>query len=119
MTPLRIAFLSRWYWEENRRWATVEGGPTQQLAEAVAALGHEVIVLSQSPKVEELRRSQIGTLEVWLSPREKRRDFFTSVRDKWAKRTKAWAKKGDVFVYFISGAKVRNPATAQALIERL
>ena len=30
-----------------------------------------------------------------------------------------WAKKGDVFVYFISGAKVRNPAAAQALIERV
>ena len=39
--------------------------------------------------------------------------------DKWAKRAKAWAKKGDAFVYFISGAKVRNPAAAQALIERL
>jgi glycosyltransferase involved in cell wall biosynthesis len=87
MRPLKIALLSRWYWEENRRWATVEGGPTQQLAESVAALGHEVIVLSQSPKVEELQRSQIGTLEVWLSPREKRRDFLTAVRDKWAKHT--------------------------------
>jgi hypothetical protein len=31
----------------------------------------------------------------------------------------AWAKKGDVFIYFISGAKVRNPAAAQALIERV
>ena len=39
--------------------------------------------------------------------------------DKWAKRAKGWAKRGDVFVYFISGAKVRNPAAAQALIERL
>ena len=39
--------------------------------------------------------------------------------DKWAKRAKAWAKRGDVFVYFISGAKVRNPAAAQALIERV
>ncbi len=39
--------------------------------------------------------------------------------DKWAKRAKAWAKRGDVFVYFISGAKVRAPAAAQALIERL
>ena len=37
----------------------------------------------------------------------------------WAKRAKAWAKRGDVFLYFISGAKVRNPAAAQALIERL
>jgi uncharacterized protein YecE (DUF72 family) len=39
--------------------------------------------------------------------------------DKWAKRAKAWAKRGDVFVYFISGAKVHNPAAAQALIERV
>ena len=39
--------------------------------------------------------------------------------DKWAKKAKAWAKKGDAFIYFISGAKVRNPAAAQALIERL
>jgi len=39
--------------------------------------------------------------------------------DKWAKKAKAWARKGDAFVYFISGAKVRNPAAAQALIERV
>ena len=39
--------------------------------------------------------------------------------DGWAKRAKAWAKKGDTYVYFIAGAKHRNPAAAQALIERL
>lgn len=39
--------------------------------------------------------------------------------DKWAKRARAWAKKGDAFVYFISGAKVRNPAAAQELIKKL
>lgn len=40
--------------------------------------------------------------------------------DGWAKQVKAWAEGGrDVFVYFISGAKVRNPAAAQALITRL
>ena len=39
--------------------------------------------------------------------------------DKWAKKAKAWARKGDAFVYFISGAKVRNPAAAMALIERV
>ena len=36
-----------------------------------------------------------------------------------AKQTRAWAKRGDVFAYFIAGAKVRNPAAAQALIETL
>jgi uncharacterized protein YecE (DUF72 family) len=36
-----------------------------------------------------------------------------------AKQTREWAKRGDVFAYFIAGAKVRNPAAAQALIEKL
>jgi uncharacterized protein YecE (DUF72 family) len=39
--------------------------------------------------------------------------------DRWLDRAKDWAKRGDAFVYFISGAKVRAPAAAQALIERL
>ena len=38
--------------------------------------------------------------------------------DRWAKQARAWAKRGDVFVYFISGAKVRAPAAAEALIAR-
>lgn len=36
-----------------------------------------------------------------------------------AARTKKWAKHGDVFAYFISGAKEKNPAAAQALIAKL
>jgi uncharacterized protein YecE (DUF72 family) len=39
--------------------------------------------------------------------------------DRIAHQTKAWAKRGDVFAYFIAGAKVRNPAAAMALIEKL
>jgi uncharacterized protein YecE (DUF72 family) len=39
--------------------------------------------------------------------------------DGWAKHAKGWAKRGDAFVYFIAGAKVRAPAAAQALIERV
>ena len=39
--------------------------------------------------------------------------------DAWAKRAKSWARRGDVFVYFISGAKERAPAAAQALIARV
>lgn len=34
-------------------------------------------------------------------------------------QTRGWAQRGDVFAYFIAGAKVRNPAAAQALIARL
>jgi uncharacterized protein YecE (DUF72 family) len=40
--------------------------------------------------------------------------------DHWAKQTRDWAKGDrDVYLFFISGAKVRNPAAAQALIARL
>jgi uncharacterized protein YecE (DUF72 family) len=39
--------------------------------------------------------------------------------DAFANQAKAWAKRGDVFLYFISGAKVRNPAAAKALIEKV
>ncbi len=39
--------------------------------------------------------------------------------DRWAKQAKEWAERGDVFIYFISGAKERAPAAAQALIERV
>ena len=39
--------------------------------------------------------------------------------DKWAERARGWQKRGDVFVFFISGAKVRAPAAAMALQQRL
>lgn len=39
--------------------------------------------------------------------------------DSVADRVKAWSRTGDVFAYFIAGAKVRNPAAARALIERV
>jgi uncharacterized protein YecE (DUF72 family) len=52
-----------------------------------------------------------------------REDMETGVTeselDGFAEQTKSWAKGGDVFAYFISGAKVRNPAAAQALIAKL
>ncbi len=63
--------------------------------------------------------------------------YSPSMLDAWAQRVQAWAKGGapddlatlrdkspegtarDVFIYMISGAKVRNPAAAMELIERL
>lgn len=38
---------------------------------------------------------------------------------RWAKTAREWDKQGDVFLYFISGAKERNPAAAQAMLELL
>jgi uncharacterized protein YecE (DUF72 family) len=39
--------------------------------------------------------------------------------DGFVKQSRDWAKRGDVFAFFISGAKTRNPAAAQALIAKL
>jgi uncharacterized protein YecE (DUF72 family) len=45
--------------------------------------------------------------------------YTTAELGRWAKRSQGWAKRGDAFVYFISGAKLRAPAAAQALIARV
>jgi uncharacterized protein YecE (DUF72 family) len=42
--------------------------------------------------------------------------YTTRELEEWAKRARQWAKDGDVFIYFISGAKERAPAAAEALI---
>lgn len=39
--------------------------------------------------------------------------------DHWATKARYWSANGDAYVFFISGAKVRNPAAAQALIAKL
>ena len=55
-----------------------------------------------------------------MSSREDEPTGMTSAElDGIVRRTREWAKTGDVFAYFIAGAKVRNPAAAQALIKKL
>src|SRR5579871_6394265 len=88
MRSLKIALLSRWYAEEHRR--TGGTGTVQELAEAVAALGHEVVVLSQSKSVTKLGPSQpgeFGALETWLSARERRRGWVVGLFDRLTKRS--------------------------------
>jgi uncharacterized protein YecE (DUF72 family) len=36
---------------------------------------------------------------------------------RWLKTAQGWEKSGDVYLYFISGAKERNPAAAMAMLE--
>jgi uncharacterized protein YecE (DUF72 family) len=55
-----------------------------------------------------------------MSSREEEPTGMTSKElDGIVKQTREWAKRGDVFAYFIAGAKVRNPVAAQALIAKL
>lgn len=92
MRPLKIALLSRWYWLESQIHYDDDGGATRQLAEAVAALGHEVVVLTQSTEVRKLKQIQIGALETWASPRDRHRGLITALRDTAAKKTYAYPK---------------------------
>ncbi|HZV83864.1 MAG TPA: DUF72 domain-containing protein [Brevundimonas sp.] len=55
-----------------------------------------------------------------MSSREDEATGMTSAElDRVAARARDWADRGEVFAYFIAGAKVRNPAAAQALIAKL
>ena len=55
-----------------------------------------------------------------MSSREDEPTGMTSAElDAVVAQTRDWSKRGDVFAYFIAGAKVRNPAAAQALIKKL
>lgn len=38
---------------------------------------------------------------------------------RWLKTARGWEKNGDVFLFFISGAKERNPAAAMAMLDLL
>lgn len=86
MSALKILLLSRWYWLEDQRQHDDEPGTTRQLAEAVAALGHEIVVLSQSYHVKKLKRIPLGSLETWVFPREKARNPIAGLRDRMGRR---------------------------------
>lgn len=71
------------------------------------------------PRIEE-QTADFTYARLQRSVEEIETGYDAAALDDWGKQTKAWAEGGrDVFVYFISGAKVRNPAAAQALIARL
>ncbi len=53
------------------------------------------------------------------SVEEEAEGYAAGSLDEWAATAKRWAKTGDVYAYVISGAKVRAPAAAMALIARL
>jgi len=51
---------------------------------------------------------------------EEETGYSAAELDGWASRASDWSAGGrDVFIFMISGAKVRNPAAAEALIARL
>lgn len=54
-----------------------------------------------------------------LSQAEEPAGYPKAALKKWLKTARDWEKTGDVFLYFISGAKERNPAAAMAMLKLL
>lgn len=54
-----------------------------------------------------------------LTQRDEPTGYAKPALKKWAKTARDWEKSGDVFLYFISGAKERNPAAAMAMLDLL
>jgi uncharacterized protein YecE (DUF72 family) len=54
-----------------------------------------------------------------LSQSEEPTGYAKPALKKWARTARDWEKKGDVFLYFISGAKERNPAAAMEMLKVL
>ncbi|RZJ03799.1 MAG: DUF72 domain-containing protein [Brevundimonas sp.] len=96
---------------------------TQQFYDLAAKYGAAIVYAEDDeapewPKID-LPTADFTYARLMSSKAEEPTGMTSGELDRIAKRTKDWAKRGDVFAYFIAGAKVRNPAAAQALIEKL
>lgn len=100
-------------------------------------VAHAIIESDKHQLVEDVTADFVY-LRLELSQEDEDTGYPKKGLDRWATRIKAWAagqepddttrlssdrapkaKARDCFVYFISGAKVRNPAAAMAMIETL
>ncbi len=88
---------------------------------AMARDAGAAVVLADHPTYPRIEGHDVGFryLRLMQGREEEPTGYSPSELDAWAERARDWAKEGDVFAFFISGAKVRNPAAAMALIERL
>jgi uncharacterized protein YecE (DUF72 family) len=83
---------------------------------------HEVAVVeagdSEYPRIE-ARTAPFSYLRVMGTKAGAPQGYPPAALAKWQERAQSLAKDGDVFFYFISGAKERNPLAALALIAAL
>ncbi len=89
---------------------------------ALAKARNMAIVLADADKYPEIDEPTANFVYARLqrSVDECDTGYDAAALDRWAKRAQAWSAQGrDAYLFFISGAKHRNPAAAQALIARL
>jgi uncharacterized protein YecE (DUF72 family) len=83
---------------------------------------HEVAVVeagdSEYPRIE-ARTAPFSYLRVMGTKASAPKGYAPAALTRWREHAQTLARDGDVFFYFISGAKERNPHAARALIEAL
>ena len=67
----------------------------------------------------EARTAPFSYLRVMGTKASAPRGYAPAALARWRKHAQALARQGDVFLYFISGAKQRNPLAARALLAAL
>jgi len=83
---------------------------------------HEVAIVeagdSKYPHIE-ARTAPFGYLRVMGTKASAPKGYAPAALKRWHDHAKALAREGDVYFYFISGAKERNPLAARALLASL
>ena len=67
-------------------------------------------------------QGDLAYIRLMRSEAERVTGYDPALLDQWAQGARAWTAQGtarEAFIYFINGAKVRAPAAAQALLQRL
>ena len=83
---------------------------------------HQVAIVeagdSEYPRIQ-ARTASFSYLRVMGSQADEQKGYAAAALTRWRNHAQDLAKNGDVYFYFISGAKERNPLAAMALIEAL
>ena len=83
---------------------------------------HDVAIVeagdSEYPRIE-ARTAPFSYLRVMGTKASAPKGYTPAALARWRERAQTLAREGDVFLYFISGAKERNPHAARALIADL
>jgi uncharacterized protein YecE (DUF72 family) len=73
---------------------------------------------SEYPRIQ-ARTAPFSYLRLMGTKARAPKGYLPAALENWRERAQALARDGDVFVYFISGAKQRNPHAARALLAAL
>ena len=83
---------------------------------------HEVAIVeagdSEHPRIQ-ARTAPFSYLRVMGTKESSPKGYTPAALKRWGEHAKTLSREGDVFFYFISGAKERNPQAARALIAQL